>query len=746
MNIRNGLLRSRGYALVFPLLAASFLISAAIAQNGPSSAAATPAPSPTSAPLAPTRPVTDTYFGITVTDPYRYIENLQDPEVDAWFKGQDAYTRGVLAKIPGRDALLARMKELDHSVPARVQGINRTPGDRYFYEKTMPSEIVAKLYVRDGLIGSERLLLDPDKYPAPPGSHNAIADYSPSWNGKLVGVSVAPGGSEVGSIHIIEVDTGKELPDTIDRIRFGSVAWLPGDQAFTYNRLQKLAPGQPETDFEQKSTVYLHVLGGQVDSDLAIFGIGLSPRTEINPTDLPFVSSTIGANWAFGVIAHGTRNEVTVYGAPVDTLGKPGIPWQKICDVSDAVTNFAIHGDQLYLLTHRGAPHFKLILTSVSHPDVAHAATVIPEGDGVIKNITAAEDALYIQQTNATVGSLLRLGYGDAKPEEIALPFEGAVSIDTSDERIPGVVVTMTSWVRASRAYFYDPESKSLADTKLKPLGPFGDPEDVVSEEVMVPSWDGVLVPLSIVHKRDLKLDGSNPALLQGYGGYGISIDPEFDPVLLAWIEKGGIYAWAHPRGGGELGEDWHQGGIKLTKPNTWRDFIACADYLVEKKYTSTARFAGMGTSAGGITIGRAITERPDLFSAAIIDVGVSNAQRFEFTPNGPPNEVELGTVKNQWGFEDLYSMDAYLHVRDGEHYPAILLTAGWNDPRVAPWQPGKMTARLQAATASGKPVLLRVDYAGGHGFGSTKEQVEDRYADIWSFLFWQFGETGFQP
>jgi len=153
-----------------------------------------------------------------------------------------------------------------------------------------------------------------------------------------------------------------------------------------------------------------------------------------------------------------------------------------------------------------------------------------------------------------------------------------------------------------------------------------------------------------------------------------------------------------------------------------------------------------MGTSAGGITIGRAITERPDLFSAAIIDVGVSNAQRFEFTPNGPPNEVELGTVKNQWGFEDLYSMDAYLHVRDGEHYPAILLTAGWNDPRVAPWQPGKMTARLQAATASGKPVLLRVDYAGGHGFGSTKEQVEDRYADIWSFLFWQFGETGFQP
>jgi prolyl oligopeptidase len=741
MNIRNGLLPLRGFIFVSALLAASLSISPAHAQNGPSSAAA----APDAAPMAPARPVADTYFGVTVTDPYRYIENLQDPQVDAWFKGQDAYTRGVLAKISGRDALLARIKELDHSVPARVSGINKLPGDRYFYEKTMPSEIVAKLYVRDGLSGSERLLLDPDKYPAPPGSHNAIADYAPSWDGKLVGVSVAPGGSEVGIIHIIDVETGKELPDTIDRIRFGSVAWLPGDRAFTYNRLQKLAPGQPETDFEQKSTVYLHVLGSQVDSDIPIFGIGLSPRTDFVPSDLPFVSTSIGAKWALGVVAHGTLNEFTLYEAPVDSLDKPGIPWQKICDVPDDVTGLAIHGDQLYLLSHRGAPHFKVILVDLSHPDLAHAATVIPEGDGVIKNIAAAADGLYIQQTNATVGSLLRLGYGSTKPEEIALPFKGAVSIDSADERIPGLVVTMTSWARAPRAYLYNAVAKTLTDTKLKPLGPYGDPQDVVSEEVMVPSWDGALVPLSIVHKRDLKLDGSNPALIQGYGGYGISIDPDFDPVLLAWIEKGGVYAWAHPRGGGELGEDWHQGGYKLTKPNTWRDFIACADYLVAKKYTSTARFGGMGTSAGGITIGRAITERPDLFSAAIIDVGVSNAERFEFTPNGPPNVVELGSVNNQWGFEDLYAMDAYLHVRDGVHYPAILLTAGWNDPRVAPWQPGKMTARLRAATGSGKPVLLRVDYAGGHGFGSTKEQSEGRLADLWSFLLWQFGETGFQ-
>jgi prolyl oligopeptidase len=254
------------------------------------------------------------------------------------------------------------------------------------------------------------------------------------------------------------------------------------------------------------------------------------------------------------------------------------------------------------------------------------------------------------------------------------------------------------------------------------------------------------MVPLSIVHRRGLKMDGTNPTLLDGYGSYGISIDPEFDPMLLAWLEKGGAFAEAHPRGGGEYGEDWHKGGQKLTKPNTWRDFIACAQYLIDNHYTSASKLAGEGTSAGGITIGRAFTERPDLFAAALDRVGVSNAMRSEYSPNGPPNIPEFGTVENQYGFEDLLAMDAYQHVRDGVHYPAIMVTTGWNDPRVTSWEPGKMTARLQAATASGKPVLLRVEYAGGHGMGSTKTQHENQTADEWSFLLWQFGVPEFQP
>jgi prolyl oligopeptidase len=253
-------------------------------------------------------------------------------------------------------------------------------------------------------------------------------------------------------------------------------------------------------------------------------------------------------------------------------------------------------------------------------------------------------------------------------------------------------------------------------------------------------------VPLSIIHKRGLKLDGSHPTLLDGYGAYGISLDPFFDAKFLAWLERGGIYAVAHVRGGGEYGEDWHKAGQKLTKPNTWKDFIACAEYLIEKKYTSVAHLAGEGTSAGGILIGRSITERPDLFDAAIIEVGDTDSLRAELMESGPANIPEFGTVKEQDGFKALYEMSSYGHVKDGTRYPAILLVTGINDPRVAPWQPAKITARLQAATTSGKPVLLRIDYEAGHGFGSTKTQRQEQLADEWAFLFWQLGAPEYQP
>ncbi|MGB6870338.1 MAG: prolyl oligopeptidase family serine peptidase [Acidobacteriaceae bacterium] len=729
---------------VFVLAAALVPVGAGAAERGSQGTEA----APSHPPVAPVKPVTDDYYGTKVVDPYRYMEDLKDPQVDAWFRQQNAYTRAQLAKIPGRNALLARIKELDASTPAKVSAVNRLPGGRYFYEKELANEIVSRLYVRDGLDGQERLLIDPNKYPAPKGSHNVISYYVPSNDGKLVAAGISAGGSENATIHIMDVDTGKELPETIDRAEFGNVQWRADNHSFFYNRMQKLAPGQPETDKEEKSVDYLHLVGTDPDKDVAVLGYGLSPQVKIEALDIPFVITVPDSKWALAVIAHGVLNEQTVYEAPVSEVSNADVPWVKICNVPDDVTGLDIHGDDLYLLSHKGAPRFKVLRTSLEHPDVAHAEVVVPEPEGntVVKGVSAAQDALYVQETDGTVGLLDRIPYGGGHAKEVKLPFEGTVAVASSDPRIPGVLLVLTSWARAPRIDAYDPQTGAVTDTKLQPLGPNDDPQDVVSEEVKVKSWDGVEVPLSIVYKRGLKMDGENPALLRSYGAYGITIPPNFDPTLLAWLEKGAVYAWCHPRGSGVYGEDWHKWGQKLTKPNTWRDTIACAEYLIDHKYTSSAKLAGSGTSAGGITIGRTITERPDLYAAALIRVGVSNALRSEDTPNGPPNIPEFGTVKTQYGFEDLYQMDAYHHVRDGVKYPAILLTTGWNDPRVASWEPGKMTARLQAATGSGKPVLLRVDYEAGHGIGSTKVSNEEDMADEWSFLLWQFGVPGFQP
>jgi prolyl oligopeptidase len=282
-------------------------------------------------------------------------------------------------------------------------------------------------------------------------------------------------------------------------------------------------------------------------------------------------------------------------------------------------------------------------------------------------------------------------------------------------------------------------------DTGLQPPWPI-EFANIESEEVTASSIDGTDVPLSIIHKHGINMDGSHPALLIGYGAYGISIEPRFDPALLVWVERGGVLGFAHVRGGGEYGEDWHQGGMKSTKIHTIEDFIGCAQYLVSRQYTSPSLLAGEGTSAGGILIGGAITRRPDLFGAALDRVGVSNALRFEQSQGGPANVPEFGTVKEEAGFKALYEMDAYQHVFSNVRYPAVLVTTGINDPRVPVWEPAKFAARLQASTASDKPVLLRVDYDAGHGLGSTRSQREVQLADELSFLLWQFGDPEFQP
>jgi prolyl oligopeptidase len=293
--------------------------------------------------------------------------------------------------------------------------------------------------------------------------------------------------------------------------------------------------------------------------------------------------------------------------------------------------------------------------------------------------------------------------------------------------------------------YAYDPAKKLSENIGLLPPSKI-DVSQLEATEVMVTSHDGTRVPLSILHKKGAALDGTHPTIIDGYGSYGVVSEAGFSPAIVAWVERGGVYAEAHVRGGGELGEAWHLGGFMATKPNTWLDFIACSEYLVDAGYTSSKLLAGTGTSAGGILIGRAFTTRPDLYRVILDNVGMSDTLRTETEPNGPPNVSEFGSVGNEAGFHGLYAMSSYAHVRKGTAYPATMFITGANDPRVSSWHMMKMAASLQAASSSGLPVLLRIDFDAGHGIGSTRAQREQLLADQWAFALWQFGDPAFQP
>jgi prolyl oligopeptidase len=732
MRITRGLL---GIALV---ISSAFTTKPVFAQ----SSAASP-----STPVASVRVVVDEYFGTKVSDPYRYMEKLDTPEVQQWFKQQDDYTRFTLSQIPGRTALLAKIKQFDQTGPPRIFSMQRYAENKIYYEKRLPDEDVAKLYVRTELQGQDQLLVDPNRYSIAPGQHSTLNYYGPSYDGHYVAYGVSPSGSEDAVIHILDTSTGHETGETIDRSWYGGISWLPDQKSFLHIRFQKLPDSADPTERRLKSRVFLHRVGTDPETDVAVFGYGVVEGINLDPSDGSTVLSLPGIPFALAFVNHGFDNDLTIYRTSAETLGKPGAKWEKIVDHEDGVVNFDVHKDDLFLITHKDAPRFKILRTSLAHPDLAHAQSVIPPGEAVITNLSAMADALYVQKLDGGVGKLWRVSYPEGPAQEISLPVSGSIDLIGGDPHLQGIFFGLAAWTKASKIYAYVPQSATALDTKLQPVGAHDDPPDLQSVETKAPSYDGTMIPLSIICKKGIKLDGSHPTLLNGYGAYSITIDPYFSPRWLAWLERGGVLAIAHVRGGGEYGEEWHRAGMLQNKPNTWRDFIACAEYLVKSGYTSPSRLAGQGGSAGGILIGRAFTERPDLFAAVLDDVGLSDMIRDMFSPDGPLNVTEYGGLNTEEGFRNLLEISAYYHVKDGGHYPAVLITTGMNDPRVVPWEPGKMAARLQTATGSKKPVLLRVDYQGGHGtIGGTRAQEQELLADQYSFLLWQFGDPDFQP
>lgn len=700
-------------------------------------------------PASPVRPVTDTYFGTPVVDPYRHLENLKDPEVQSWMKAQAAYSRELLDRLPGRDALLERIHALSN-VDTRRHGFVRR-GNRYFYEMTEPGAEQPKLMVRDGLDGGEHLLIDPATLRPPSDStqdvHYAIDYFMPSWDGKLLAYGLSTGGSEASVLRVLDVASGKDLAESIERAHGSMVTWRPDNRAFHYFKYDKVGPDTPPSESEFNARTYLHVLGQGPDgeADAVVFGRGVS-KLVVPEGQVTYVVGAPGSPWLVGVANHNADdNPSTYYVAPSAKVTGAAAPWKKIAEVADGISNVALRGDRMYFLSRKDASRFRILSTSLARPDVKHATVVVPQGEGVITDFGIASDGIYYRERTGSVAKLMKTGFDGKGTRAVPLPFEGNLFGPVTDATQPGALFNMQSPSRPPQVFTYDPARDQTIDSGLI-LPSKVDASMLESRQVLVTSYDGTRVPLTLVYRKGMVLDGSHPTILDGYGAYGTVSETGFWAGALAWVERGGVLATAHVRGGGEYGEDWHLGGMKKTKLNTVFDFIACGQYLIEQKFTTAKRLAGEGWSAGGITVGRAMTLRPDLFGVILDHVGLSDALRFETEPNGPPNVVEFGSAKTEDGFHGLYAMSPYEHIVSGTAYPAVMFLTGANDPRVAPWHMMKMAAKTQAATSSDSPVLLRIDYDAGHGMGSTRSQREIELADTWSFALWRMGDPAFQP
>lgn len=697
-------------------------------------------------PIPSPSPVTEEFFGTKVTDPYRYFENTKDPVVADFFKTQNAYTRQVLDRLgPARQQLFDRIKQLDNAGTS-VSDVVRD-GPYYFFEKLAPGESTPKLYVRNVDGTGEKVLVDTAAL-ATAGKHYSINYFQPSLDGAHVAYGISEGGSEASVIHVVETATGTVLPDAIDRAYFvGVTSWLGDNKSFYYVRFPQLKPGEPETDKETRPVNYLHVLGNDPGKDVPVFGYGVNPKITFAPTDFPIVTYSPVSQYTIGSIVHGVQNEFDVYATKSVGLSSGDVAWTPVATTADDVTAFDLKGDTIYLQSHHNAPTFGVVATSLRAPSMASAQVVIPPSQEVVLQISVAADGLYVRSRLGGFGRIYKVALaGDGTPgakTTIALPYEGSISLMSTDPRVPGAVFGLTDWTH-SLLYYAIAADGAVANTHLKALANV-DMSAYTSSEVRARSADGTQVPLSLIYRKGLALDGSHPVDLEGYGAYGITEEPSFSTTRVAWLERGGVSAVCHSRGGGWFGDAWHTAGMIATKNHTWEDFVACGEWLVAHKYTSKQHLGGQGTSAGGISIGRAITSRPDLFAAALDVVGVSNAMRSEFSPNGPPNIPEFGSVTTEAGFRALYAMDAYQHVVNGTAYPAVMLITGFNDPRVSSWELAKFTARLQQASTSGRPILLRVDYDAGHGFmASSRSQSEQLLTDEYAFLLWQCGDPAF--
>ena len=691
----------------------------------------TAAPSLLSVPTE-THTVTNTYYDIHVSDPYQWLENATNPAVREWMRLQNERTRDYYKSLPFRDGIAQQLLQLRSDESARILALAERKGRIFALRFKPPAQ--QPVLVRYSSLERPALwkpVFDPNTYNT--NGTTAIDWFVPSPDGKLIAISLSEGGSEQGTLHFFETDTGKELGDTIPRVQYptggGSAAWVDDGSAILYTRYPHEGE-RPEQDVNFFQQVWIHKLGAPTTEDKYEMGKDLPRIAEIE------LERSENSLWICASVANGDGGDFAHYVR--DASGK----WTQVTRFEDGVKHAKLGRDNaLYLLSRKDAPHGKILRVPLDTPELSKATLVTPESKGVIAEYAPTDSGLYVSRLLGGPSELFYFPKGKTSGREIpVLPISSVSGLQSwhDDDLVFGNV----SYLKPFAWFTFNPSEREPRITALAMTSPVDfDDMEVVRE--FATSKDGTKVPLNIMRKKGVKLNGQNPTVLYGYGGYGISLSPAFDVTRRIWFDAGGVYVIANLRGGGEYGEGWHKSGNLTKKQNVFDDFISAAEYLISKHYTNPEKLAIEGASNGGLLMGAALTQRPDLFRAVVSRVGIYDMLRIELDPNGQFNITEFGTAKDPAQFKALYAYSPYHRVKDGTKYPAVLLATGENDGRVNPAQSRKMAARLQAATGSDHPILFRSSAAAGHGMGSSLKERLAEQADILSFLFDQLGIDG---
>jgi prolyl oligopeptidase len=710
---------------LFSRVATSFLILLAVALAALAADVTLPPLPPT-----PKKPQIDVYHGVKVEDDYQWLENWNDPAVRNWSDAENRHARAYLAALPGRHEIRDRLKALITHVPASYYGFQYTPSIllAFKFDTAKQQPVLVTLDSPDKP-QSERVVVDPNKLDS---KGTTTIDFCvPSLDGSRVAVSLSEGGSENGTLHIYDVRSGKALADVIPRVNKGtgggSVAWNADGAGLYYTRYP--SPGErPQQDLDFYQQVYFHKLGTPLSEDAYSLGKDLPRIAEIQLQTSPdgrYVLATV-ANGDGGEFQHFLR------GADGD--------WRQLTQFSDGATRAVFGRDEaLYMVCLKESPHGRILRLLLDRPELSSARTIVPQADDVIESVALSDTRLYVSgvwggPSDIRVFDLEGHARGKIPLEPVSSVF-GLLALKGDV-----LLYENESYIQPQAWYRFDASTGKSTRTALfvKPSVDFSDTE-VVRE--FAASKDGTKVPMSIIRRKGTRLDGRNPALLTAYGGFGISLTPSYDLTARIWLDQGGVMAIGNLRGGSEFGEEWHKGGMLTHKQNVFDDFAACAQYLIKAGYTNPSKLAIQGASNGGLLMGAELTQHPNLFRAVVSGVGIYDMLRNELSPNAVFNVTEYGSVKDSEQFKALYAYSPYHHVVKGTAYPAVLFMTGANDPRVNPMNSRKMAAALQAATASGLPVLLRTSADTGHIGSSLEEEIEED-ADTFAFVFKQLGMT----